>query len=111
MITIMMDADDFDRLTSTSAAWAASIDLWAKTPGRFEPYSGGKDPVKDEPGRHWQWLHYIGPDYAALLLARAFLASSAHPFEVVYDTASVERHGDSMGWAILTDYSPTGEPG
>lgn len=111
MITLVMDADDFDRLTDTAASWASSMtSLWGPVLGRFEPYSGGKDPVKDAPGLHWQWIHWTGQDYASLLLARAYLASNGYPFEVVYDTSELGPDAKGMtGWALLTDYSPLSE--
>jgi hypothetical protein len=94
-VVIHMDAEDFGRLVKKSASRA----VMKIGPGRFE---AGKD---GEVNADWDWsvICWLGHDYAAVILARAFLAARGCQYEVLWDTAA-PMDQPPRGWCILTDY-------
>lgn len=96
VLMVHMDAADFERLRKD---WSARHPGMLRRAGRFTAGSGR------ELNADWDWseVHYFGEDYAALLLARAYIAAYGFRAQVAYD-----NHGDDEGlpngWCILTDY-------
>jgi len=87
--------DDFIRLCTNSAQWAEEAATWVPhiLDGRFE----GDGKAGNSPSHHWQMAYWVGTEYTAVVLARAFLASRTFECQTVWDTAGDE-------WVILTDY-------
>ena len=94
-VVISMEADDFERLLKSSADRAAMT----IGPGRFEAGADG------EVNADWDWsvIYWLGHDYAAVILARAFLAAYGYRYEVLWDT-SRPMDRPQRGWCIITDY-------
>lgn len=94
-VVIQMDAGDFGELLKASGDRAAM----KITPGRLEAGTGG------EVNADWDWttIYWLGDNYAAVILARAFLAAYGYRYEVLWDT-SHPMDQPPRGWCILTDY-------
>lgn len=94
-VVIQMDAEDFGRLVKESSVRA----VMRIGPGRFEAGEDG------EVNADWDWtaIYWLGHDYAAVILARAFLAAFGYQYEVLWDT-SRPMDRPQRGWCILTDY-------
>ena len=93
-IQIAMDDTDFGYLLHNSAKWADSA-------GEWEPQLRNGRFTASEPGvltGHWKMAYWIGSDYTAVILARAFLAAWGYECQILTDEAS------GGGWVILTDY-------
>ena len=93
-VVIHMDSADFGRLLKASAPRTAM----RISPGRFEAGPGG------EVNADWPWtaICWLGHDYAAVIIARAFLAALGYQHEVLWDT-SAPMDQPPRGWCILTD--------
>lgn len=87
--------DDFIHLCTNSAQWAEETADWAPhiRDGRFE----GDGRAGNQPSQHWRMAYWVGTEYPAVVLARAFLASRGFECQTVVDAAGGE-------WVILTDY-------
>ena len=95
-VVIHMDAHDFERLLKASAGRAAmTID-----PGRFEVDRGGE--LNPEWG--WSTIYWLGHDYAAVILARAYLEGGGYLCIVAWDSAGPVLDGP-RGWCILSNYN------
>ena len=94
-VVIHMEPYDFQRLLKSSLNRAAM----KISPGRFEAGADG------EVNADWDWttIYWLGHDYAAVILARAFLAAFGCKYEVLWDT-SAPMDQPQRGWCILTDY-------
>lgn len=94
-VVIQMDAEDFRRLVKTYADRTVT----RVTQGRFDAGDGGAVNAS------WDWhlVYWLGHDYAAVVLARAFLAAYGYQYEVLWD-AGEDEDEPPPGWCILTDY-------
>lgn len=96
-IPILMDEDDFSRLSMSREKWAGFVERqW----DRFENYSAGVSNCAQPASTDWTWAYWLGGTYTALILAKSFLASRGQDFEVVFDLAE----SPEPSWVILTDY-------
>lgn len=93
-VEISINAEDFEFLRNNSMAWAGHDWEIQVFDGRFE--AAGK--AGQEPGMHWRRAYWMGPEYTAVILARAFLQAKGFDCEVVFDLAGPGQ------WMILTDY-------
>jgi len=96
-VVIQVTAEDFSRLCENSMLWAGG--RWDDQPGRFENLTDAGPPTS----RQWKRIHWLGPDYTAVIFARAFLNARGIEYEILFDTAS-EDGGPMYGYVILTDY-------
>jgi hypothetical protein len=87
-ITIIMDADDADRLAHTSMAWGAD---WAAQDGRFEI-------VKGETSYAWSQAYWLEDGTAALILFTSYLSAHGHDHAVLWDLAA------DPGYVVVTDW-------
>ncbi len=97
-VVISMDAEDFRRLLKESRPRAAM----KIGPGRFKTARDGEVLV-GQPDWDWTAIYWLGHDYAAAILARAFLSAYGCKYEVLWDT-SAPMDQPQRGWCILTDY-------
>jgi hypothetical protein len=97
-VVIQMDAEDFGRLLKGSADRA----VMKISPGRFAAGRDGEVRIMP-PDWDWTTIYWLGHDYAAVILARAFLAAYGYRYEVLWDT-SAPMDRPQRGWCILTDY-------
>jgi len=100
-VVIHMEPEDFEHLLKESADRA----VMKIGPGRFEAGQDG------EVNADWDWsvIYWLGHDYAAVILARAFLAAYGYKYEVLWDT-SRPMDRPVRGWCILTDYDQHRHP-
>ena len=98
-LKLVLDDMDFGYLTENSSEWAANATDWEPKvrAGRFQVSKPGV-----QTGR-WKYVYWLGGDYAAVIIARAFLAAWGEGCEVAWDTA-VHPNGEPLGWVIFTDY-------
>ena len=94
-VVVQVTARDFTRLCENSGRWAP----WERPEARFEAVNG----EVGEPSGRWEWIYWLGDNYAAVIFARAFLAARGFEYEVVYDLAQ-HPDGAYLGYALLTDY-------
>ena len=94
-VVISVDAEDFKRLVKLGAVKP----VMTISPGRFEGSADG------EANTDWDWsaIYWLGRDYTAVILARAFLAAYGYRYEVLWDT-SRPMDRPQRGWCIITDY-------
>lgn len=94
-VVVHMEPDDFERLLKEKC----TNPVMRIDPGRFEAGENG------EVNADWDWsvICWLGRDYAAVILARAFLAAYGYRYEVLWDTAA-RMDQPPRGWCILTDY-------
>ena len=97
-VVIQMDAEDFGRLVRNSCERSA-MKIGAR---RFRTAQDGEVLVIS-PDWDWTAIYWLGHDYAAVILARAFLAAYGCKYEVLWDT-SAPMDQPQRGWCILTDY-------
>jgi hypothetical protein len=92
-IAVAITAEDFGYLCEESLPWKPGA---AGTIGmdRFEG---------DQPSRDWKHIYWLGQNYAAVVLARAFLAANGYECQMLFDAAE-HPNGQSLGWVLLTDY-------
>lgn len=88
-ITVLMDADDAERLTHTSTAWGSD---WAAQDGRFET-------VKGELTYGWAQAYWLEEGGAALILFSSYLSAHGYEYAVLFDLA------DDGGYVVLTDWT------
>lgn len=93
---ISMTADDFQRLTENSMRWAGTD--WEAQAERFET-TGDDEVIRWD----WKMTYGVGQSYAAVILARAFLAAEGYDCQVIWDMAEWPN-GEFIGYTILTDY-------
>ena len=97
-VLIYMNDRDFERLTETSTLWADHADRWwSKNRDRFETEAGEDLSFK------WRNAYWVGCSGTAVILAKSYLATMGHDFQVVWDLDSYEN-GESSGWVVLTNY-------
>jgi hypothetical protein len=97
-VRIYMNARDFERLTETSTSWADSAERWwSKNRDRFETEEGEALSFK------WKNAYWVGCSGTAVILAKSFLATMGHDYQILWDLDSYEN-GESSGWVVLTDY-------
>jgi hypothetical protein len=91
-----MNERDFERLTETSTSWADCAERhWSKNRDRFETEAGEDLSFK------WKTAYWVGCSGTAVILAKSYLATMGHDYQIVWDLAS---YYDSSGWVVLTDY-------
>ncbi len=100
-VRIYMNDRDFERLTETSDTWAQHAEsLWSKGSDCFETEAG------EALSFEWTNAYWVGPSWTAVILAKSFLATMGHDYQIVWDLAPYEN-GQSYGWVILTNYQAT----
>lgn len=102
-VPITLDADDVERLIQTSTEWGPR---WREHDGRFEHTAGRYDAA---PSYAWRMAHWVGPDWAPVVLVRSWLDAHGYPCEVVWDLADGEdipgRDERGDGYVVLTDWA------
>ena len=96
-VLIYMNDRDFERLTETSTYWADYSRHWDKNRDRFETEAG--EAISFE----WKTAYWVGTSGTAVILAKSYLATMGHDYQIVWDLASHEN-GESSGWVVLTNY-------
>lgn len=89
-------AKDFERLVNTSCEFCKDL---KKQLARFE---GVEDDTVRIPASA-KYLHWVGDNYAALILARQFLEDNGHSYYPLWDMAEI-GNGELWGYVIFTDY-------
>ena len=92
-VVIQMDAADFRRLVKTYADRTVT----QVTAGRFDTGHGGAVNAAWD----WRMAYWLGRDYAAVILARAFLAAYGYMHEVLWD-AGEDEDEPPPGWCVST---------
>lgn len=96
-ITVNMDEDDFQHLAITSMRWCypGGRNDWIEQEGRFELH-------RDDTEINWQYGYafWLGTEWTTVLLARAYLDTLGHPYQILWDLAE----NPDMSWVLLTDY-------
>lgn len=102
-ISIDMNAGDFSRLYTSAHRWTDVAD----PPDRFQPLAVRVRPATAT----WQAVYGFGTSYLPVLLAAAWLDTTSHHYEVLWDDIASE-------YAIATTYNvfnettrPTADPG
>jgi len=96
-VLIYMNERDFERLTETSTLWADYAKHWSKNRDRFETEEGEALSFK------WKTAYWVGCSGTAVILAKSYLATMGHDYQIVWDLDSYDN-GESSGWVVLTDY-------
>ena len=97
-VLIYMNDRDFERLTETSTLWADHADRWwSKNSDRFETEAG------EALSFEWTNAYWVGSSGTAVILAKSYLATMGHDFQIVWDL-DVYENGESSGWVVLTNY-------
>lgn len=97
-VLIYMNDRDFDRLTETSTLWADHAEShWSKKLDRFETEAGEDLSFK------WKTAYWVGCSGTAVILAKSYLATMGHDYQIVWDLDSYEN-GESCGWVVLSNY-------
>jgi len=96
-ITVDMEPEDFDCLVEQSMQWGPSLSEQCDN-GRFETVGGERDISKT-----WKMAYWMGDSYANVLLAKSYLKSIGHTYDVVWDMA-VDQGGQCLGYILLTNY-------
>ena len=97
-VLIYMNDRDFERLTETSTLWADHAEShWAKNRDRFETEAG------EVLSFEWKRAYWVGVSGTAVILAKSYLATMGHDYQIVWDLAS-QRLGECSGWVVLTNY-------
>lgn len=96
LVAVRMDPGDFSRLYK---------DYDDRDPGTLARGRFWAGPEREVNG-DWDWrrVYWFGENYAAVLLARAFIAALGWEHEVLYDNSSYRGDGPARGWCILSDY-------
>lgn len=97
-ITIQMDENDFDALSSTSMRWAGHG--WEDQINRFE--GTAEDAPGVRPVFSWAIAYWVGDSWANVILARSFLAAMGEESAVVWDDTEPPEY--PPGYVILTDF-------
>ena len=96
-VLIYMNSRDFERITETSTLWADYAGHWSKNRDRFETEEGEDLSFK------WRNAYWVGVSGTAVILAKSYLATMGHDYQIVWDLAS-QRLGECSGWVVLTNY-------
>ena len=97
-VRIYMNERDFERLTESSTFWADYAEShWTKNQSRFETEEGEDLSFK------WKNAYWVGCSGTAVILAKSYLATMGHDYQILWDLDSYEN-GESSGWVVLTDY-------
>jgi hypothetical protein len=100
-ITVIMDAADFARLPGAIAI-IRTDDFATMQHGLLD--ADGR-PI--QMARIWKRAYWFYGDYAAVILARSFLAAIGEEHQLAMDEAvSNKATGETFGWTIFTDYEP-----
>lgn len=89
-------AKDFDRLVHTS------FDFCDELKGQLARFEGVEDDTVRIPASA-KYLHWVGDNYAALILARQFLEDNGHSYYPLWDMAPCGKN-KVWGYVIFTDY-------
>lgn len=102
-VAITMDADDFDRLCTTSMQWAGH--KWESYGNRFENTTAGGEPQTSQDWSGWQlkMAYWVGDSWISVMLVRAYLSGlgSSCGMEILWDPGSDDTPGE---FVVLTDY-------
>lgn len=102
-MNITITPEDFDLLRSNDMSWADILKYSADLSHRFKVIAKRK--TLDNPLTRIYWF---GRDYATVILARTFLESHGHEYEVLWDKAG-QWEKPPFGYAILTSYEREGK--
>lgn len=98
-----MDERDFEYLSSSSSMLGG----WANE-DRFELQGRGTDLYEVPEDGVPRVIFWLGDNYTAVLIARAYLKQHTDDITVLWDLATSGPEEDdydaSLGWAIVTDY-------
>ncbi|TQM65145.1 hypothetical protein [Humibacillus xanthopallidus] len=99
VVTVRMSPEEFDQLIDS---WVpAGAILAGAEHGRFR--NEANDIVS--PSASWSEVYDFGENYAAVLLAKAFLDAVDADYEVVQDMAPAAQDGDAWNrWRIFSNY-------
>jgi len=57
----------------------------------------------------WKYAYWVGDSYAAVILAKSFLATRGHDCDALYDyIQDPDSEASPKSWVILTDYEVQG---
>ena len=97
-VLIYMNDRDFERLTETSTLWADHAEShWAKNRDRFETEAG------EALSFEWTNAYWVGCSGTAVILAKSYLATMGHDYQIVWDVSQHEN-GELSGWVVLSNY-------
>jgi hypothetical protein len=96
---IKLNAHDFDLLSFQRMHWATKGWNTGDDAVRFESLLNDPNQI----GYHWEYAHWVGDDWTRVILARSFLDSINHAYEIVLDTTLERRLSGS--YVILTHYA------
>lgn len=97
-VTVTMSGYDFQALTHTSMAWSGYRDTWEPLLDTFET-TGTDDTIS----LHWARAYWVGDQWTAAFMARAYLDAIGAPYQIVWD---VGRGTNDPGLVVLTDHLP-----
>ena len=96
-VLIYMNDRDFERITETSTLWADHAERhWAKQRDRFETEAG------EDLSFEWKRAYWVGCSGTAVILAKSYLATMGHDYQIVWDLDSPDN--GLSGWVVLTNY-------
>jgi hypothetical protein len=93
---------DFELLRVNDMAYDENLKR-IRAEGRMEPVTRWATPLEGE-DYPWERIYWFGREYAAVLLAQAFLKSLGHVYEVLWDNGHEWDSDIPFGYVILTDY-------
>ena len=96
-VLIYMNDRDFERLTETSTLWADYSRHWSKNRDRFETEAG------EALSFEWTNAYWVGCSGTAVILAKSYLATMGHDYQIVWDVSQHEN-GELSGWVVLSNY-------
>jgi hypothetical protein len=95
-MNIDITEQDFNRLCESSMPWKAMP--WQEQEDRFET-----TPMDAEIDWDRGYVYWVGPNPAAMILAREYIKSQGFDVQVLWDMAEVGE--DFMGYALVTDFA------
>jgi hypothetical protein len=101
-ISLEMTRTDFNHLVLNQFRWAGAGSMLTAQQGRFEHATEKYD---TPPSPLWKTAYALGTSWADVMLARAWLESNDHPYEIILDTAV------PLQYLILTDYGSAAREG
>ena len=97
-VLIYMNDRDFERLTETSMDWSDYAEKhWVKKRDRFE--TEANETLSFE----WTTAYWVGCSGTAVILAKSFLATMGHAYQIVWDLG-LHENLETFGWVVLTNY-------
>lgn len=100
LLQLVMTSSDFRRLVKYDGPWSPQIMARIAAPNLLENLDAPGSTATAQP--HWTRAYWLGPDYAAVMLARAYLESARHGCELLWDNGA----DPAPGYLLLTDYIP-----